>query len=59
MDWLENSSPETMGFSGEIWVFPVVFPLNQSIDCVCLNMYENVAYDLSFWSNQKNADVRA
>ena len=32
MDWLKGKSKGNHRFSHEIWVFPVIFPLNQSID---------------------------
>ena len=33
---LRENLQETMGFSHEIWCFPVEFPLNQSIDIMWL-----------------------
>ena len=50
MDWFKGKSTGNHRFSHEIWGFPVIFPLNQSIETY-LNISQLYQIHLKFISN--------
>ena len=61
MDWFKGKSTGNHRFSHEIWGFPVIFPLNQSIDYTgWWYTYHSEKYDFVSWDyySQLNGKIK-